>query len=580
MTTTPGGLLLVLAVLVPFVGVLAGLVLGGRNPQRIALLTLVAGLGIALAIADAYLRSGTAVVYLLGGWAPPLGAALRADSLSVIMLAAIAVVICGIGVYACADFGTPAGQREARAPFSFWLLLLAVWGSLNLVFVSGDLFTLYVALELLTFAGVPLVCLDGRGETLRAALRYLLFALLGSVLYLLGAVLLFGAYGTLDIVLLAERLRPEPLAWAAAALMTTGLLAKTALFPLHLWLPPAHAGAPAAASAVLSALVIKGSWFLVVRLWFDVMPGVITLPAAELLGGLGAAAILIFSVVALRQQRLKLLIAYSTLAQIGYLFLMFPLAFDIAAGHLVRGDALTAGMLQAISHATAKAAMFMAAGSIYAALGHDRIAGIAGIVRTLPISVLTFAVSGVALMGVLPSGAYLAKKLLLEAAAGSGQWWWALTLQAGGVLTSSYVVLVLACAMRRADVVVERKATVSRLAQTAALILAVCSLLLAFAAFGPLPRSLLKNPLEPAELASLLVTLACGGMLAFWVGAGLTRARVGDAASAIEGPVRRAGRAVGETFVRADDLLRRWPVASISLLVVAAVFGWALVGAR
>ena len=78
------------------------------------------------------------------------------------------------------------------------------------MFVSGDLFTLYVALELLTFAGVPLVCLDGRGETLRAALRYLLFALAGSVLYLLGAVLLYGAYGTLDIALLAARIRPEP----------------------------------------------------------------------------------------------------------------------------------------------------------------------------------------------------------------------------------------------------------------------------------------------------------------------------------------------------------------------------------
>ena len=149
-------------------------------------------------------------MYLLGGWAPPLGVALRADSLSVMMLVAIAVVICGIGVYACADFGTPEGRREARAPFSFWLLLLAVWGSLNLVFVSGDLFTLYVALELLTFAGVPLVCLDGRGETLRAALRYLLFALLGSVFYLLGAVLLYGACGTLDIPLLAARVRPEP----------------------------------------------------------------------------------------------------------------------------------------------------------------------------------------------------------------------------------------------------------------------------------------------------------------------------------------------------------------------------------
>ena len=78
---------------------------------------------------------------------------------------------------------------KPRAPLMFWLLLLAVWGSLNLIFVSGDLFTLYVGLELLTFAGVPLVCLDGKGETLRAALRYLLFALLGSLLYLLGVVL-------------------------------------------------------------------------------------------------------------------------------------------------------------------------------------------------------------------------------------------------------------------------------------------------------------------------------------------------------------------------------------------------------
>lgn len=126
----------------------------------------------------------------------------------------------------------PPGAAEARAPFTFWLLLLAVWGSLNLVFVSGDLFTLYVALELLTFAGVPLVCLDGKGETLRAALRYLLFALFGSLLYLLGAVLLYGSYGTLDIALLAARVRPEPLAWTVLALMTTGLLAKTALFPL------------------------------------------------------------------------------------------------------------------------------------------------------------------------------------------------------------------------------------------------------------------------------------------------------------------------------------------------------------
>jgi multicomponent Na+:H+ antiporter subunit D len=564
-TTTAGGLLLVLAVLVPFVGVLAGLVFGGRNAQRLALLTIVTGFGIALAIADAWMGSRDAVVYLLGGWAPPLGVALRADGLSVVMLVAVAVVVAGIAVYACADFGTPAGQREARAPFTFWLLLLAVWGSLNLVFVSGDLFTLYVALELLTFAGVPLVCLDGRGETLRAALRYLIFALLGSVFYLLGSVLLYGGYGTLDIALLAARVRPEPIAWAAAALMTTGLLAKTALFPLHLWLPPAHAGAPAAASAVLSALVVKGSWFLVVRLWFDVMPGVVTFPSAQLLGGLGAAAILIFSVVALRQERLKLLIAYSTLAQIGYLFLMFPLAFDVAAGQLDGGGALAGGMMQAISHAAAKAAMFMAAGSIYAALGHDRLAGLAGIARALPISVLTFAVSGIALMGVLPSGAYLAKKLLLGAAAGSGQWWWEWVLQAGGVLTSSYVVLVLARALARSDQTIELKKSVSRIAQSAALALAICSLLLACAALGPLPRSLISNPLAPSEIASLLITVGCGGLLAFLFGSRPRFPVVG---------------AIGGAFVSADGALRRWPVAGISLLIVATLFGWTLVAAR
>ena len=117
---------------------------------------------------------------------------------------------------------------------------------------GGDLFNLYVALELLTFAAVPLVSLDGRAETLAAALRYLLFALFGSILYLLGAVLLYGAYGTLDLVLLSGRIHAEPVAWAAISLMTAGLLAKAALYPFHLWLPPAHAGAPAPASAILS----------------------------------------------------------------------------------------------------------------------------------------------------------------------------------------------------------------------------------------------------------------------------------------------------------------------------------------
>ena len=552
--------LLVLAVLAPFVGLLVGLVLGGGRAQRLALLTLPVGLVIAAGIAATLVRSGETLVYLLGGWAPPLGIALRADGLSAVMLLAVAVVICAIGVYARADFWNEAGAPEARAPFAFWLLLLAVWGSLNLVFVSGDLFTLYVALELLTFSAVPLVCLDGRGETLRAALRYLLFALAGSLLYLLGAVLLYGGYGTLDISLLAGRIRPEPIAWAAAALMTVGLLAKTALFPLHIWLPPAHAGAPAAASAVLSALVVKGSWFLVVRLWFDVMPGVVTMPSAQMLAGLGAAAIVVGSVVALRQERLKLLVAYSTIAQIGYLFLMFPLAFD-AAGRLVHGAVLTGGLLQAVSHATAKAGMFMAAGLVYAALGHDRIADLAGVARAMPVTVLAFAISGLALMGVVPSGAYLAKKIMLDAASGTGQWWWTMVLQGGAVFTAGYVVLVLVNVLRRPSGPVQLVMRVSRLSELAALGLALCSLSLAFAALGPVPGKVVSDPLAPGELGTTLLVFLGGALLAL----GLARRATAGIGAAF---------GVGVAFEQADAFLRRWPSASIALLTLAALFGW------
>ena len=570
--TTSGGFLLVLALVLPLLGVFVALILGGRNARRVAMLTIPAGLALAVAIGFELMQSGQTLVYLLGGWAPPLGIALRADALSAAMLLTTTVVLLAVALFARDDFETPENVREARAPFMFWMLLLAVWGALNAVFLAGDLFTLYVALELLTFAGVPLVSLEGHSETLRAALRYLLFALLGSVLYMLGAVLLYGAYGTLDIALLAERVHPGMLCFAAVALMTVGLLAKTALFPLHLWLPPAHAGAPAAASAVLSALVVKGSWFLVVRLWFDVMPGVVTLPAAQLLGGLGAAAIVVGSVVALRQARLKLLVAYSTMAQIGYLFLMFPLAFDASGNGPVHGFALAGGLLQVISHATAKAGMFMAAGLIYAALGHDRIADLAGVARVMPITVLAFALAGLALMGVVPSGAYLAKKLMLDAADGSGQWWWVVVLQGGAVFTAGYVVLVLVSVLRRRAEPQPLARRVSRLSELVALALSAASLLLAVAALGPVPADFISSPFAPKELGGLLAVVLGGSLLAL----GLSRRSLLDATGADTGVMRRVAVGVGEAFELADRVIRRWQFASISLLMLVLLLGGAL----
>jgi formate hydrogenlyase subunit 3/multisubunit Na+/H+ antiporter MnhD subunit len=498
---TAGGFLLVLAIVLPVAGVLLSLALGGRHSDRIALILMPAGLAVAVAIAAGVWRTGNVLKYLLGGWDPPLGVALRADGLSAVMLLTTALVICATGAFARAVFRAPVEAPETRAPLVFWTLLLAVWGALNAICLGNDLFNLYVALELLTFGAVPLVCLDGSAETLAAALRYLLFALLGSVLYLLGAALLYGAYGTLDIVLLSGRVRAEPVVWGAAALMTAGLLAKTALFPLHLWLPPAHAGAPSAASAVLSALVVKGSFFLLIRLWFDVMPGLPNEVAAQMLGTLGAAAILFGSVVALRQMRLKLLIAYSTVAQIGYLFLIFPLASSPVTAQSWSAVAWTGGVLQLVSHAVAKAAMFMAAGLVAEALGHDRIAGLGGIGRALPKTVFAFGFGGMSLMGLPPSGGFLAKGLLLTAAVAEGQWWWAVVILVGGLLAGGYVFRVLLPALGGASKPLTLRARVSWQREAIVLALALCAVLLGFV---PLRSSELLQIGRPAATEIIL----------------------------------------------------------------------------
>jgi len=471
--TFEGGLLLVLAIILPVTAALLAL-LFGHWAERIALAYMPVGIAVAFAIARDVVHSNSVVTYYLGGWAPPLGVALRADGFSALMLATTALIIAAAGLFARGTFGS----SEGRKPFAFWTLLLALWAALNCVFLGGDLFNLYVALELLTFAAVPLVCLYGSKETLQAATRYLLFALFGSVLYLLGVALLYGAYGTLDIVLLSQRIKPELALWLAAALMTTGLAAKTALFPFHLWLPPAHAGAPPAASAILSALVVKGSFFLCVRLWFNVLPALPSVEALQVVAALGAAAILYGSLLALRQPRLKLLIAYSTVAQIGYLFLLFPLA---AGGAPWSTAAWTGGLLQAVSHAFAKASMFLAAGLIAETLGHDRIAEMRGVGRLLPVTVTAFALGGLSLMGLPPSGGFAAKWLLMAASVESGQWVWAAIMLLGGLLAGGYVLRVVLPALTAPDIALTAKTMPSRTREGAVLALALVAVLIGFA---------------------------------------------------------------------------------------------------
>lgn len=440
--------LLVLALTGPLLGLVPLLLAGPRVGERAALAVLAIGAGLSVGVGVAVALSGQALQYFVAGLAPPLGIGLRADGFSAAMMGMSALVLALTAFYAMRAPGADA----PRMPPAFFMLLLALASALNLAFLAQDLFTLYVALELLTFAAVPLVCLDGKPGQLRAAMTYLMFALFGSVLYLLGVVLVYGLYGTLDLAHLSVALARAPAGWefgAALALMSAGLMAKAALFPLHLWLPPAHAGAPPAASAVLSAVVIKAPLFLLVRLWADLAPVSMAQAAAPTLAACGAGAIVVCGMVALAQVRLKLLIAYSTAAQIGYLCLMFPLA--ARADAYWSALAWTGGTLHLVSHAFSKAAMFMAAGLIAELFGHDRLAGLKGAARVAPLSVAAFGIGGLSLLGLPPSGGFTAKVMLLTSALQQSAWWIAIVVLAGGLLAGGYVLRLLVLALQRPD---------------------------------------------------------------------------------------------------------------------------------
>jgi NADH:ubiquinone oxidoreductase subunit 5 (subunit L)/multisubunit Na+/H+ antiporter MnhA subunit len=212
--------------------------------------------------------------------------------------------------------------------------------------------------------------------------------------------------------------------------------------------------------------------------------------------------------------------------------------------------------------------MFMAAGVIYTVLGHDRIAGLAGVARALPTSVLAFALGGAALMGLPPSGAYLAKKLLFEAVAETGQWWWELVIQIGGFFTASYVLLVLAHALWPAADPVKLQAPIPRLQEAASLALALCSMLLGLAAVGAAPSHGLG--LAPKDLWSALLVVIGGGLLIIGLVPQLPPVGARDGASA--NPIRGATIAVGEFLDAVDGVLRQWPVACLALLLLALAF--------
>lgn len=455
---------LVWLLLLPLAWATLAFVLGPGRGAWLAIAGLAAQFALAVDLARKAAAGGVSA-HVVGGWGAPLGIDLAADGLSAAMLLLTQGVALPLAIHARAYFkaGDPAGVW-------FWPLLGFLLAGLNALFVSADLFNLYVTLEMVGLAAVGLVAAGGGTQQVAAALRYLFATLLGSGAYLLGVALLYGAYGTVSSATLLPLVTAEAprLVWIAAGLMVTGLLLKTALFPFHFWLPPAHGGAPAPVSALLSALVVKASFYLILRLWLGPLQAL--LPSfAWLLALLGAAAIFWGSWQAIRAVKVKRLIAYSTVAQLGYLFLIFPL--------LPAPGALQAGVMQVFAHGLAKAGMFAAAGVMIKATGQDTVAGLAGAVERLPVTFFAFGLAGMTLMGLPPSSGFLAKWQIIDAALAQGHWVIAVVALAGGLLAAVYVFRVLRQAFLQAPVP-DTATAVPRTLEWTAFALAAASVLL------------------------------------------------------------------------------------------------------
>lgn len=386
---------------------------------------------IALAIAVA--QDGPQV-YRLGGWQPPYGIALAIDGLSVFFLAMVAIVMFAAMIYTwqCADKGM---KRNSYMP-----LALMQAAALNGAFLTGDIFTFFVFMELLVITSVILVAGSDNPDGIEAATKYLLISACGTLFLLVGIAMIYGSFGTLnmaDIARLSAETGGTNLTNASAVVLMCAFLLKGAVFPFHFWQPDFHTTAPAPQSALLSSVVVKVGVYGLLRLITLLFPG--SAPTLRLvLIVLGLIGIGFGGVTALRTHNVKRVLAYSTLAQIGFMLLAIGWGTPLA---------LAAALIYAFNHALIKSALLMLAGLVASrtTTKTSSLADSHGVGHGMPWVSLLFFVGGLALAGIPPLNGFVSKLAIVQSGVDVAQsgdlnsWVWLGLAVAGGVLTLLYV---------------------------------------------------------------------------------------------------------------------------------------------
>ena len=400
----------VLQVVIPLVAApLCVLLRHARLSWTLAMVASWAAFAVSVLLLEQVTQHGV-VSYAMGGWAAPWGIEYRIDTLSVFMLLFLtgvnAVVITYAGTSLAADL------EEDRAYLFYSVYLLFFTGLLGVV-VTGDAFNLFVFVEISSLASYALISLGRDRRALVAAFQYLILGTIGATFILIGVGLLYSLTGTLNMADLAQRL-PESAGsrtlHSALAFIAVGSALKFALFPLHVWLPNAYAYAPSVVSALMAATTTKVFIYVLIRFGTGVFPLQVAfgdLHLGEMLVPFALAAALVGSTVAIYQDDIKRLLAYSSVAQIGYMVL--GIGMNSVTG-------MTAGILHLFNHAITKGGLFLAVGCIAYRIGSVRLDAMQGLGRSMPLTMAAFVVGGLSLIGVPVTAGFVSKWYLVSAA--------------------------------------------------------------------------------------------------------------------------------------------------------------------
>ncbi len=423
----------ILQVVLPLIAAPVCVVLHG--PRLAWGLTLVVSwlaLAIAVALLVEVLAAGP-IVYELGGWLAPWGIEYRVDALNGFVLVIVAAIGAVVLPYA---YRSVAAEIEADRVYLFYAMYLLNLAGLLGIVITGDAFNLFVFLEISSLSSYVLISLGRDRRALTAAYQYLVMGTIGATFILIGIGLLYMMTGTLNMADLALRLpavAETRTVLAAFAFITVGVSLKLALFPLHLWLPNAYTYAPSAVTAFLAATATKVAVYVLLRFVFTVFGPDFAFEAMRLgaiLLVLAVAAMFVASTVAVFQQDVKRMLAYSSVAQIGYIAL--GISFASATG-------LTAGILHLFNHAIIKGGLFLALGCVFYRIGSVRRADMAGLSRRMPLTMAAFVVGGLSLIGVPLTAGFVSKWYLVLAALERGWWPVAALVVASSLLAVIYV---------------------------------------------------------------------------------------------------------------------------------------------